>query len=264
MPYAPSATPEFADFVGIMDPNGVPLQVISGRAYYKPAGLAQLAVSAVEGYRMTKDARFLDRAVLIATTLKQLSRRSQGALYIPYLMDFAMHQNRKEVLKAPWYSAMAQGLIVSVWDRLYLQTGDPEYLANARSYFLSLRHLGRGTTPWVTYVDAHRYLWFEEYPERTPDHTLNGFNFALFGAYDHWLASGDPYALQLLRGALTTMRHYAASFRNPRSVSDYCLKHGRPQLKYHRIHIWQFAYLGRISGDRYFAQISALLTADHT
>ena len=58
-------------------------------------------------------------------------------------------------------------------------------------------------------VDASGYLWLQEYPASSPDYTLNGFMFASIGLYDHYRATGDRRALELFKGAATTVAHYA-------------------------------------------------------
>jgi len=160
---------------------------------------------------------------------------------------------------------MAQGIALSLASRLYRDTGQTPYLAAADLLFGSFRHLGRGPGPWVTYVDAGGYLWLEEYPEAgaRPDHTANGFNYAVFGLYDYWAVTRDPAALRILRASLTTMRHYVEQYRIPGSFSRYCLSHGDPQPKYHRIVTGQLAYLYRMSGDEWFLTMSRLFAEDH-
>jgi hypothetical protein len=160
---------------------------------------------------------------------------------------------------------MAQGIALSLATRLYRDTGRAAYLAAADLLFGSFRHLGRGPGPWVTYVDAEGYLWLEEYPaaDARPDHTANGFNYAVFGIYDYWSATQDPAALQILRASLTTMRHYLEQYRIPGSYSRYCLSHGDPQPKYHRIVTGQLVHLARMSGDDYFLSMSKLFAEDY-
>jgi hypothetical protein len=125
-----------------------------------------------------------------------------------------------------------------------------------------MRHIGRGTTPWVAYVDGSRYLWLEEYAQRSPEHTLNGFLFASFGLYDYWLVTGDPTVLQEYRGAMTTLKANVMRYRNPGGPIDYCLKHGKPQSKYHEIVIWQLKFTTVITGDPYFASVARVFAKD--
>jgi hypothetical protein len=59
------------------------------------------------------------------------------------------------------------------------------------------------------------------------------------------------------------MRHHVDDYRVPGGLSRYCLRHGRPQIKYHRVLIWQLRFLSAMSGDPYFASMSSKLAADH-
>jgi hypothetical protein len=67
----------------------------------------------------------------------------------------------------------------------------------------------------------------------------------------------------VLRASLTTMRHYIAAYRRPGSYSKYCLRHGKPQAKYHKIVTWQLVYLYKMSGDSYFLSMSRLFASDY-
>lgn len=247
------------------DADGIPIMNIDGKLYYSPAGLARYGITYEDAYRRTGDADYLEIAVKVHRKLISLAVRSNGGLYIPYQFSFAMHKISTEVMRPPWYSAMAQGLALSLAVRLHRDTGAASFRADADLLFNSFRHVGRGTNPWVTYIDAGRYLWLEEYPENlTPsDHTANGFNFAIFGLYDYYQLARSSISLQVLRAGLTTMRHYVGQYRIPGSYSKYCLRHGKPQIKYHRIVTEQLVHLYRMSGDSYFLSMSRLFKADY-
>lgn len=264
LPYVSSALPSKTP-PALHDSAGIPMKKVGTRLYYSPAGLAQYGLRYEDAYRRTGDADYLAIARKVLNKLMAIGVKSNGGLYIQYRFDFAMHRIATEVMKAPWYSAMAQGLALSLAVRLYRDTGEAVFKTDADLLFNSFKHLGRGSSPWVAYVDPARYLWLEEYPEpSTPsDHTANGFNFAVFGLYDYYQETKDPAALQILRGSLTTFRHYVASFRRPGTYSKYCLRHGRPQPKYHKIVTWQLVFLYKMSGDPYFLSMSKLFTSDY-
>ena len=247
------------------DADGIPMKLVGTRLYYSPAGLAQYGLRHEDAYRRTKDPEYRAIATKVMNKLMAIGVMSDGAVFIPYRFNFAMHRISTEVMRAPWYSAMAQGLALSLAVRLYRDTADPVFKADADMLFRSFRRIGRGTRPWVTYIDAGRYLWLEEYPEPvTPsDHTANGFNFAVFGLYDYYQETHDAYALQVLRASLTTMRHYIAAYRRPGTYSKYCLRHGKPQAKYHNIVTGQLVFLYRMSGDSYFLSMSRLFYSDY-
>jgi hypothetical protein len=247
------------------DADGIPMKLVGTKLYYSPAGLAQYGLMYEDAYRRSGDPDYGTIAVKVLNKLVTLGVTSNGGLYIPYWYSFAMHGISTEVMHAPWYSAMAQGLTLSLAVRLYRDTANPLFRTDADLLFRSFKHVGRGTNPWVTYIDAGRYLWLEEYPEPTTpsDHTGNGFNFAVFGLYDYYQETHDLYALQVLRAGLTTMRHYIGAFRRPGSYSKYCLRHGKPQAKYHKIVTWQLVFLYKMSGDSYFLSMSRLFYGDY-
>ena len=244
------------------DADGVPLAVQGGRLVYKPVALAQLGIRYLNGYRRSGDPAYLVLPEAIGRALVRLGHWSQGALYLPYEFDFAMHGNRADVIRSPWYSAMAQGLALALFTKLHEATGKPEHLATAVALNRSLRHIGRGTAPWVAYIASGRYLWLEEYAQRDPEHTINGAIFAAFGLYEYWSATGDEGTLQELRGILTTLKHELMLARNPGGPMDYCLKHGRAQVKYHHVVLSQLRSLTRLTPDPFFARAYRILGRD--
>ncbi|MEO5940300.1 MAG: D-glucuronyl C5-epimerase family protein [Candidatus Limnocylindrales bacterium] len=264
LPYTSSSLPP-KTVSGPHDAAGIPMKLVGTKLYYSPAGLMQYAISMEDAYRRTRDPDYLAIATKVLNKMMAIGVRSNGGVYLPYLFDFAMHRIATEVMEAPWYSAMAQGLALTLAIRLYRDTGNATFLNDADLLFASFRHVGRGSSPWVTYIDAGRYLWLEEYPEKwTPsDHTANGFMFAVFGLYDYYQTTRNRASLQVLRASLTTMRHYISQFRRPGTYSNYCLRHGRPQPKYHKIVTWQLVFLYRMSGDTYFNSMANLFRSDY-
>lgn len=247
----------------VHDAAGLPMDIVAGRKVYKPAALGQLAIRFMNGYWASgRNDDYLELPQKVAALFHRIGKHSGGGLYIPYQFDFAMHRNPADVIKAPWYSAMAQGLALSLYARLYAATGDPADLATAKELFVSLRHIGRGTAPWVSWVDASRDLWLEEYAQAYPEHTINGFFFAAFGIYDYWRETADPAALQTFKAAITTMRHHVLDARNPGGPMDYCLKHGKAQIKYHWIVVDQLRMVVRITHDAFFARAASLFASD--
>lgn len=261
-PYDDVATPSLATVPANADATGVPLSLVGGRLVYNPVTVARWAIANLEGYERTADPEYLRRARAAADVFRRVGVRVGGALYLPYTYDFALHGIRTEVLHAKWYSAMAQGQALTLLSRLYALGHDPADLATARQLFGSFQHIGRGTAPWVSWIDASRYLWLEEYAEPHPEHTLNGFVFAVYGLYDYFAVTRDPNALNLLRGSLTTLKANVIRYRNVGHVSAYCLEHRTRSLKYHHIHVAQMAMLGRMTGDPYFSWVSRAFRRD--
>ena len=96
------------------DANGVRKFVLNGKTYDHPQGQAALGLSMLDGYRVTKNQKYLDIALanasrLVATKVVDTTVVSDGAWFFPYRFDFALHRYPAFTMKAPWYSGMAQG-----------------------------------------------------------------------------------------------------------------------------------------------------------
>ena len=205
---------------------------------------------------------FLDRARAIADALAGAGVEAGDGLWIPYRFDFALHSRSTDVMRAPWYSAMAQGQVLSLVSRLHEVTGEGRYLELANAVFATFDLVGRRPGPWISWVQA-RFLWLEEYPGYPPDHTLNGFVFALYGVYDYHAITGSKSAERILQAGLTTLDHFLPRFRVAGGTSRYCLLHAVQSEKYHRIHVTQLRTLTRMTGDARFAATAALFEGDH-
>lgn len=261
-PYDEIRPPDLAAVQPVRDANGVPMRLVGTRKIYAPVTVAQWGLAMIVGYEKTGDPEYLRRAKLAVDALRSIGVWSSRALYLPYRFSFALHGLAKDTLSSPWYSAMAQGQALSLLVRVYRATADPADLATAAALYRAILHKGRGTAPWVTWIDANRYLWLEEYAETHPEHTLNGMIFAIYGLYDYYELTRDPNCLHLLQGALTTIRYNVAKYRNPGAVSAYCLAHRARSLKYHHIHVAQLTKLTAMTGSTYFASMGRVLQRD--
>ena len=101
----------------------------------------------------------------------------------------------RDTLIAPWYSGLAQGQGISVLIRAYKETGDQKYAKAIKDAFASLdKNIDMGG---VKYTDINGLDWIEEYIVRPPTHILNGFIWALWGIFDHYLYFRDNKSKQL-------------------------------------------------------------------
>lgn len=164
---------------------------------------------------------------------------------------------------------MAQGQALSLFSRLYDQTGDQKWKKAADETWKSFPQTYNASKPWSSIVvDGHLYL--EEYAGNLPPLlVLNGQIFAAFGLYDYWRVTGDTQALQFLDGTVTTvLGRMMPMVRVPGGVSYYCVQASYCQTPrwqsqgYHVIHSWQLDTLARLTGDEDFANWAALLRKD--
>jgi hypothetical protein len=130
-----------------------------------------------------------------------------------------------------WYSAMAQGLAISVLLRAHDQTGQRSYLdAAGAAGGLMLRPLGAGGC--AHYDEAGR-PFLEECPADPPGHILNGAVFAIIGLYEYEerarpvdaraVPAGRRLAGQLGRYDLGYWSRYDLRFTAPASLAYHCL-----------------------------------------
>ena len=157
-------------------------------------------------------------------------------------------------LRAPWYSALAQGQGISLLVRAHQETGNPAYLEAAQRAFATfLKTTDEGG---VTCVDDRGYTWFEEAIVDPPTHILNGFIWAAWGVYDYHLHTGDQDAARLFAEAVRTLKDNLHRF----DVGFWSLyEQSGTRMKmlaspfYHHLHIVQLQVMHRLTGDPIFA-----------
>lgn len=269
-PYALSSPIPLND-TGLHDGDGVRMVRIGTRTYDHPVAQASYGLANVASFDLTADQRYLDRAIAQATRLVDTKIESRDAWYIPYPFDFALHGRASETLRAPWYSAMAQGMAVSLFVALYERTSDAQWSTAAAGTVASFRNPPEDGLPWVMQVDDDGYLWLEEYPMADPaesDFTFNGHEYATFGLYDYARAIGDPLSTLLFDGAATTTRRYGnafapTGFRTRSWLSAYCLQHLVLDVRYHGIVTDQLIAVHSLTADAVFARVSDVYRSDY-
>lgn len=250
------------------DAAGVRMYAIGSTLYNHPVAQAQDGLMALSDYRLTGEDRYLQRALLNAQRLVDTRVVSDGAWYYPYPFDFSVHGLGDFVLRAPWFSAMAQGQALSLHTRLHQLTGEQRWRDAADAGFASFLNAPVQGLPSTVDIDSGTYLWLEEYPRwpaASSDRTLNGHVFATFGLYDYHQLTGDPLARDLWNGSLAHTRHYLVNgFRAPNYASRYCLAHPTVQsASYHQIHWEQMVSLHASTGDALWSRYADLLRADY-
>ncbi|GAA1712309.1 hypothetical protein GCM10009793_07770 [Brachybacterium phenoliresistens] len=196
------------------------------------------------------------------------------SLWFPYHFAHAPGGLENHV---PWYSGMAQGMMLSHLVRLHEVTGEDEWLDDADLVFNSFRHYRDGSqaasSPWfVSFIDRDdaRYTAFEEYPSNNPGQlssVVNGNIYAMWGVYDYLRATGDRYARRLLSRALASLAGSFPYYRAAGSTSLYGLTPWshltwKNPASYHRGVITQLRRTAAFSRDPQFLQQADLLALD--
>jgi len=104
--------------------------------------------------------------------------RPDGAAVWPYNFDWQEGRCR---LKAPWISAMSQGLALSVLVRAFRLTQDDRLLSLAEQ---SARVFERYVEDGGVRTQEDSHVLYEEYPGYPLARVLDGFLFSLLGLYD--------------------------------------------------------------------------------
>ena len=245
-----------ADYPGPYDSGGIPLLDYHGKIgrQYNPIAIAQYGLGNYNLFRRTGAATRREKFLRIANWLcSNLQQNSFGLWMWNHQFDWEY----RDTLRAPWYSALAQGQGISVLVRAYQDTGDAKYLEAARSalagFFKSVSEGG------VAFTDDRGDLWFEEYIVSPPTHILNGFIWAAWGIYDYFLATKDQNADELFSRAVQTLLRnldrYDLGFWSLYEQSGTRLPMVASPF-YHQLHVVQLRIMLRLTGEDKFSVVA--------
>ena len=243
---------EKADYRGQYDSAGIPLLNYHGALglQYNPIAIAQYGLGNFNLFRRTGDPERRQKFLAVAEWLLANLEQNHAGLWV---WNHHFDWEYRTRLKAPWYSALAQGQGVSLLVRVHQETGQISYLNAAQRAFATFsRKVDEGG---VVYVDENGHTWFEEYIVFPPTHILNGFIWSAWGVYDYFLATGDARAQDLFEQAVRTLEanleHYDVGFWSLYEQSGTLLKMMASPF-YHRLHIVQLEVLYRLTGKDIF------------
>jgi heparosan-N-sulfate-glucuronate 5-epimerase len=251
MPFA-----EKADYPGHYDSAGIPMLNYHGRIglQYNPIAIAQWGLGNYNLFCHTQSderkKKFLAASDWLCT---RLELNSHGSWVWNHHFDWEYRSR----LKAPWYSALAQGQGISLLVRAYRETGAAAYLEGAERAFASfLKSTEEGG---VTFIDDRGNLWFEEYLVSPPTHILNGFIWAAWGVYDYFLLTQRDADRDLFSQAVLTLRanldRYDLGFWSLYEQSGTLFPMVASPF-YHRLHVIQLRVMHRLTGDEIFARFA--------
>ncbi len=248
---------EKADYRGAYDPSGIPQLDYHGNIglQYNPIAIAQYGLGNYNLWRRTGEPGRKQKLLLIADWLcSHIEPNAHGVAVWNHYFNWEY----RDTLKAPWYSALAQGQGISLLVRAHKETADPKYIDAARRAFLSFqRPISEGG---VAFTDESGDLWFEEYIVSPPTHILNGFIWALWGVYDYLLATKDISAQDLFSRGVRTLLHnverYDLGFWSLYEQSGTRLPMVASTF-YHRLHILQLRIMHRLTGEETFFRLAA-------
>jgi len=241
---------------GAHDAEGIPQLDYHGHIglQYNPIAIAQYGLGNYNLWCRTSDPERKTKFFQAAEWLcSHLEPNAQGVAVWNHHFDWEY----RETLKAPWYSALAQGQGISVLLRAHKESGDTRYLDASREAMVSFeRPIKDGG---VAFTDESGDVWFEEYLVSPPTHILNGFIWALWGAYDYWLFTGGAEVKELFTRGVRTLVHnldrYDLGFWSLYEQSGTRLPMVASPF-YHRLHIVQLRVMHCLTGEEKFATVA--------
>ncbi len=247
---------EKADYKGHYDAKGIPQLDYHGHIglQYNPIAIAQYGLGNYNQWCRTGDPNRKQKFFRIADWLMaNLERNAHGISVWNHNFDWEY----RDTLKAPWYSALAQGQGISVLVRAHKESGETRYLDAARAAFVSFQFpIAEGG---VAFTDESGDLWFEEYLVSPPTHILNGFMWALWGVNDYALAIKEATPRELLSRGVRTLLHnldrYDLGFWSLYEHSGTRLPMVASSF-YHRLHIVQLRVMHRLTHEAKFAEVA--------
>ena len=212
-----------------------------------PADVAHVALGWYERVLATGDEVAGREFGSLCARLTASAVERDDALLWPYHLDLP-----KYGVRAPWYSALAQGQIASVFVRAWQRSRDPQDALRARCALRPLLRLG--PTGLVTSTDDGPVLEEVGAPPPTAQ-ILNGWIFALWGVRDVAVGLGDDDAARAFDlGADCLARRL--SLYDVGWWTRYSLyPRGYPDLAkpfYQRLHAVQLAILHTLTGRSLF------------
>jgi len=169
--------------------------------------------------------------------------RPDGTTVWPYNFDWQEGRCR---LKAPWISAMSQGLGMSVLVRAFRLTRDAELLSlcerSARVFEHSIEDGGVRTR-------EGSHVLYEEYPGYPLPRVLDGFLFSLLGLYDLAQELQDSRIRHLFEEGIDGLKFKLADWDYRGKWSWYGTHGYLCPPHYHRLNGTLIQILGRLTGD---------------
>ncbi len=240
------------NYQGDFDKNGIPVLDYRGSVgkQYVPIAVAQYGLGHYNLYQQKNDPKNLNIATKQADWLVNNLKLNQKGVKV---WTFNFDWEYRDILKSPWYSALAQGNGISLLLRIYQTTQDKKYLVTAQEAFEALTiTVDKGGT---LFIDIQGDYWLEETIVNPPTHILNGFLWTIWGVWDYYLATKEPVIKTLFDRCIKTLKNNLKNF----DIGWWSLyEQSGTKMKmlaspfYHNLHIVQLKILYKITGETIF------------
>lgn len=222
------------------DENGIPYTVYpDAKKQYNPLFIAN------EGnaqYSMILEGKSPETFFHIVRYLEKETILNEDNALIPYHFDFSY---RSIPIKAPWYSSLAHGSVMLVFQKAFLLSGDRKYQRLSQAYRNGLDQPELG----LSYHENDDKIWFEEYPIKEKPHVLNGMMEIVLNLHEHYQLSGDTISYQFYQKGLNALIDDLPMYANG-VFSFYDRRKVPCNRSYHEMHIQQLKRLYSISQEQ--------------
>ena len=239
----------------ILDSNLVPIINYSFGPHRNPVATTQIAYAFYEDLLRTNDPKYEEGFL---NNVNWLVENHDPDFYLHY--DF-QYNHAGRALKKGWVSAMAQGMALGAVSMAYSYTGDSIYLNTANGLFKTL--YSNNDDYWCVVVDENQYYWLEEYPNQDICHVLNGKIAGLYGLWEYYVITRDPFALKLIQAGIRTLVDHSSLWNIPNQHASYYCLHHSSYARYHILHVYQLNFLGNLLGVQELIDAAGLFS-NHT
>lgn len=256
-------TPRSADAVVGRKPDedGVLLVEIDDEFRYNPTTISLYGLAAFESF-VAGDTDTITNPASEAYPNTNQSLRTRHLSQADWLVDNQSDRAGAGVweygwdhsgAKAPWVSAIGQGLGIGVVTQAHWWTEEDRYLNAAKRAAKSFDvPMAEGGLAWEIDDDA---AWFQEVadPEIEPRHILNGHLFGIAGLTVLAEYADSDLARRLARRGISGTRRWLDRFMYPGAITRYDLVHVTPAstgtMQYNRIHAHQMLWLYEMTAE---------------
>jgi len=213
-----------------------------GKKYYNPCQVAEYAIIRHDKYLLTGEEKYK------RSFKKQLDWLKREAVIASSVGVCWQYHYDSGPERAPWCSAIAQGVAISALLRGYQLFDAREYLELAIQGFRFM-HLPVEQGGF-RFSDEDYDLWYEE--DNFRHHILNGHIYALLGIYDLYRVTGKEEYLECFEKGLYSIKERINDFDLGFNTKYDKYNPYPANNSYHFTHITLFKILYRISGDPFF------------
>lgn len=184
-----------------------------------------------------------------ADYLIEIQNKDDGGFY--YEFEYKV-PGTAEKLEDKWISASGQGIALSLLSRIYSVEKDEKYL---NSCLLGLKPFAVDVQDGGLKADLFGHAFYEEYPTKKSNYSLNGLLLSSIGVHDLYEISKNETALEIYKTAIETLK-FALPFFDYDNISLYNLgfindyKNNKCAIeKYHIRNIAQLEIINQFEKD---------------